>query len=116
ECRHHAVCEVFPRRLPSELASAVDSNVKRIDHLLDGLEAFTTSATDHNGFAYVWQRLVEVYSQCQMTNEEDKLIAINGIVDAIKTRTGYQCLAGLWRPILPLDLLWCVRNGSQGDG
>jgi hypothetical protein len=115
ECRQNSACEIFPRRLPSELSSMIESNVKRLDRFAKD-DGDPTSGAEARSTIYLWQRLVEVYSQCQMTNLGDKLIAINGIADTIKDKTGNTYLAGLWKPSLPLDLLWCVIGCSQGNG
>ncbi|KAF2117925.1 heterokaryon incompatibility protein-domain-containing protein [Lophiotrema nucula] len=53
-----------------------------------------------------WQRIVEQYSQRDLTVANDKLPAISGIAHKIKDATGSSYLAGLWKENLASDLLW----------
>ena len=57
-----------------------------------------------------WQRLVEWYSSCHVTKEEDKLIAISGIARRFHSALGSEYLAGLWRDNLPIELIWRVSR------
>jgi len=64
-----------------------------------------------------WQRLIMQYTKCGLTKDEDKLIAIFGIVDHIERLTGDRCLLGLWRSHMPGCLLWLVNWGTTNpDG
>jgi hypothetical protein len=64
------------------------------------------NTTDDN----YWRRVVEIYSQCQLTRHSDKLPALSGIANAVSAvRKGDVYLAGLWRNSLALDLLWTTE-------
>ena len=62
-----------------------------------------------------WQRLVEWYSSCKLTKEEDKLIAFCGIAKRFHSALGSEYLAGLWRDDLPIELIWRVGRAESDD-
>lgn len=55
---------------------------------------------------YYWRRLKEWYTKCDLTKPQDKLIALSGVVQAIRGKTGDQYFAGLWRRTLDQELCW----------
>ncbi|KAE9372497.1 HET-domain-containing protein [Stipitochalara longipes BDJ] len=56
----------------------------------------------------VWAQLVGVYSRCNLTRADDKLVAISGLAKEIHKALGNKdrYLAGLWRQHLLYQLLW----------
>ena len=60
-----------------------------------------------------WQRLVEWYSSCRLTKEEDKLIAFSGIAQRFRSALGSEYLAGLWQDDLPNELIWRVSRAES---
>ncbi|CAF9911112.1 hypothetical protein IMSHALPRED_009928 [Imshaugia aleurites] len=60
-----------------------------------------------------WQKLVEWYSSCQLTKEEDKLVAFSGIAKRFHSALGNEYLAGLWRDDLPNELVWRVGRAES---
>jgi len=59
-----------------------------------------------------WASLIQLYSSCGLTKEEDKLIAISGIANAIHRIIGGFHFAGLWSHCLTRGLLW-IRQSEQ---
>ncbi|OAK93747.1 hypothetical protein IQ06DRAFT_91127 [Phaeosphaeriaceae sp. SRC1lsM3a] len=66
-----------------------------------------------------WMSIVEVYTQCALTKQEDKLVALSGLVTRIKSAVFPQALGasqsdpyilGLWHISLSLDLLWITDH------
>lgn len=53
-----------------------------------------------------WDLIVEEYSHRQITYEEDRLPALDGLATRYHQRTGYTYLAGLWLEEMPRSLLW----------
>ncbi|KAF9483608.1 HET-domain-containing protein [Pholiota conissans] len=53
-----------------------------------------------------WQYILEDYSQRNITDPNDKLIAVSGLAAQFQTFFGSDYLAGLWRHTLLQDLLW----------
>lgn len=60
----------------------------------------------------IWRTVVHNYSQCKLTYEKDKLIAISGVAKWLQLRTGDEYVAGLWQSRLELDLLWDTMEVS----
>lgn len=54
----------------------------------------------------LWNDAVEVYSDCFLTYETDKLPSLSGLAQIYKQRTGYTYVAGLWLEEMPQALLW----------
>jgi hypothetical protein len=55
-----------------------------------------------------WYRLIEDYTQRRITKTSDRLIAVEGLAQAVQERTAVPYLAGLWREHLPLGLMWFI--------
>ncbi|KAF5244803.1 hypothetical protein FANTH_7627 [Fusarium anthophilum] len=60
-----------------------------------------------------WYEMVTSYSVRNLTNENDKMMAIAGVAYFIQQNTGYRYAAGLWQEILPFNLLWVVDSGVK---
>ena len=67
-------------------------------------------------FSFSWRAMIESYTTCTLTEEQDKLIAIQGLVNTYKSFMDDEYLAGLWRIHLPSGLMWATRNGLQANG
>ncbi|KAF4456871.1 hypothetical protein F53441_1082 [Fusarium austroafricanum] len=60
---------------------------------------------------YLWYRTVHEYSRLQLTYESDKMAALAGLAQRMKTlRPGDRYLVGLWEKTLLHDLLWYVTG------
>ncbi|KAJ4365386.1 hypothetical protein N0V95_000533 [Ascochyta clinopodiicola] len=53
-----------------------------------------------------WLVLVEIYTNCDLTREEDKLIAISGMANRIALNTHRAWCAGIWSDQIASGLLW----------
>jgi len=62
-----------------------------------------------------WMTVVSHFSNCRLTKETDKLVAIYGMVRQVEELTGDTCLAGLWRSHIPRHLVWAVNWGPSKD-
>ena len=51
-----------------------------------------------------WGELVEAYSKCNMTNPQDKLVALSGLAAAAQHSFG-ENVCGMWRQFLTYELL-----------
>ncbi|KAL3423924.1 heterokaryon incompatibility protein [Phlyctema vagabunda] len=63
----------------------------------------------------VWHNIVKQYSQCLLTYERDRLVAISAIAARLQPHIGNRYLAGLWESSLLNDLLWDF-NGAACEG
>jgi hypothetical protein len=66
-----------------------------------------------------WTTLVGSYTRRQLTYNSDKLIAIQGLADRFRQKSGQSYYYGLWIGDLPHDLLWysderLTRNVENG--
>lgn len=61
-----------------------------------------------------WQVFLIVYSRCVLSEERDKLVAINGIRKLLSEANDGDLLYGLWRPRLIQELCW-HRNDQEWD-
>lgn len=55
-----------------------------------------------------WQKIVHEYSRLSLTNETDRLIALEGLATQMKVPQSNQYAFGLWKDTLAADLLWSV--------
>ncbi|KAI1662139.1 HET-domain-containing protein [Daldinia decipiens] len=63
-----------------------------------------------------WRRIVQFYSDLQLTNQTDRLLAIGAIAE--QTQSVHQnkiYLAGLWHESLGLDLLWARKHKPKSQ-
>ncbi|OAL46681.1 HET-domain-containing protein, partial [Pyrenochaeta sp. DS3sAY3a] len=60
-----------------------------------------------------WSQLLSYYSECELSFETDRLIAINGIAQRLAQVTGDSFICGLWKQHLIPQLLW-YRWRSRG--
>jgi hypothetical protein len=83
------------------------------------LQRFTVDVS-HNRSPWLhslgWYRLIEGYSKCNLSKEDDKLIALSGLAQRVQRQTGWKYLAGLWRESLCFDLFWYLRDGTKNRG
>jgi hypothetical protein len=59
-----------------------------------------------------WWSLVETYSDCQLTKDDDMLVAISSIARIMAHAVDDEYLARLWRRTLMFELLWASCNAS----
>jgi len=103
ECQKLNACEAYPTGLRTKMQ---DRTRKR---------NFTDTRLTHmpsRSLVRFWQELVEQYTSCNLTKDEDKLVAISGIAKTVQQKLEDDYLAGLWRHNLITDLLWEVHGGE----
>jgi hypothetical protein len=64
--------------------------------------------------SFIWYQLISAYTVCELSHEEDRLIALAGLAQRIQSKTGWQYLAGLWRQSLFHNLRW-NRTGEAKE-
>ncbi|KAF2027689.1 HET-domain-containing protein, partial [Setomelanomma holmii] len=57
-------------------------------------------------FYQAWTSLLTYYTACALTHSNDRLIAFQGMIAVIQQETGFQSLAGIWKELIHLELLW----------
>ena len=58
------------------------------------------------GWADIWESIVSAYTIGELTKPSDKLPAISSIAKKIRLIAKDQYVVGLWRSVLPRQLLW----------
>ncbi|KAL9636878.1 MAG: hypothetical protein Q9164_002554 [Protoblastenia rupestris] len=98
ECQEMEACETFPDELPA---------------LMDAFGGIYSKALlEERGedlVALHWEEIAETYSRGCLTKEDDKCIALAGIVGAIKGRLADTYHAGLWGSHLVQHLCWTTN-------
>ena len=59
-----------------------------------------------------WEDILRKYTGAQLTYHCDIFVAISGLTESIEKWTGLTNIYGIWRELLPIDLLW----GRLGEG
>lgn len=105
ECECSKACETWPQpefkrtsATESRTTNPFENQEKR---QLDG--AKLTPLEKH------WEEIVELYTDANLTREEDKLVAISSLANTIRQKTKDQYYAGLWRKDFVRNLLFCVE-------
>lgn len=83
ECRRRHACEVFP----------------------GGEEAACWEPRQYESPYEVWNDIMESYARCDLTNPDDKLVAISGVVKGFADAIDDEYAAGLWRNNMANGLL-----------
>ena len=72
------------------------------------------NARSLNGY-YIWSRLLEKYSTTTITFSTDRLVALSGLAQIMSEALEDEYVAGLWKSILPSQLLWRVGQFTPGS-
>ncbi|KAF5869349.1 putative tol protein [Botrytis fragariae] len=86
ECRTKQACETFPDTLPEAVCN---------DYLYLPRQELQS-----------WSNIIRVYTNCSLTNESDRLIAIGGVARQLQNRTGDKYFAGLWQSRIKEQMCW----------
>jgi hypothetical protein len=123
ECCEKTVSESFPARLPPTSQSNKNiilpndfRYIKRLIHY-----RYTLGDSTHYGrtgpdpdearrLYKAWHGVVEVYSQCQLTRQSDKLVAIAGLARSLSPFLRDLYVAGVWSRNLLIDLAWYLAE------
>ncbi len=119
ECRELRASEAHPEKILVQREERNPRGLKASDPVFEqksksysgGLVQMSSERQEYSkrGFA-LWRDVVHNYSRLILTNPEDKLIAVSGIVKHIQEIVDDQYLAGLWRKDFAYWLLWQADN------
>ena len=115
ECHELEACETFPRGNPPDLLRA---GFKGLEPHIDGKRrrAEFNQEPDSDLDAYhLWDKIVHAFTSSSLTKPEDKMIALSGLASRVQQILDDEYLAGLWKRILPSQLMWQVYDGRQGN-
>ncbi|KAJ2901407.1 hypothetical protein MKZ38_001889 [Zalerion maritima] len=124
ECREETSCEAVSHLHDKVFRiNPIDKTTEEFDHmgldiLIDELETKAGSegrrGTFSRRFREAWVLFVEYYSRCGLTMDQDKLVAINGVVRAVEEASGERFYAGLWKSQMPASLCWHAERPPGG--
>ncbi|KAF2118798.1 heterokaryon incompatibility protein-domain-containing protein [Lophiotrema nucula] len=102
ECNHHSTCECG-QDMP-------DQGWQVKQEYLNGPKWQVYKPT----LGDTWHRMVEAYCKLQLTRGSDKLLALSGLADQMRSRRdGATYLAGLWSDTFLSDLVWNCRTTGR---
>ncbi|KAI6753847.1 hypothetical protein HG530_013023 [Fusarium avenaceum] len=98
ECFEMSKCEMFPWWSPYPTEAVHTPALKTINAFFDSDDSASTIAEKEKKIMGVdafnqWTNLVKVYSKCEFTHPDDRLMAMAGIAEIFKKNTGDQYLA-----------------------
>ncbi|KAK6379823.1 hypothetical protein LTS17_005897 [Exophiala oligosperma] len=108
ECHHLRANETWSAGLPYEQMGESNASI--------AFKRLTPESRDQSTLHGCWLGIVSKYSECLLTNESDKLVALAGLAQVVQQYMGCPAtdyLAGLWRRSLVQDLLWSAYTGRQ---
>ena len=111
ECNATAACEIAPTGKPYLGGYGYKGFCRDLRSALMQLSlgSFQPLEGQHEPkkMAYAkWCELIEKYSDCKLSKDDDILVAVSGIAKIMSQAIGDEYLAGLWRSRFLLDLLW----------
>ena len=117
ECLELDACETYPDGLPCtdtvprnnwwDVGTRITGRWKGVDLDTQALrKRFALEPGERSLMYKYWHQLVYVYSLCNLTRAEDKLVAISGLAKRVQSCLDDEYLAGLWKGSLPSELLW----------
>ena len=65
-------------------------------------------------FEDIWYEMLSVYTKALLSNEDDRLSALAGMVQLLNRHTKHENSFGLWLPFFLDQLLWCYWSGQRG--
>jgi hypothetical protein len=87
-------------------ALSIDINAPR-----PGIEP--SAGTPKDRMLLCWYRLLTEYTKRSLTKEEDKLFALLGMIEMMRSRLSDEIISGLWRSDILRGLCWIVVDDKQ---
>ena len=115
QCETFSACETFPCGYPRKLC-LVDDEFNPL-RSWDFKRPPQMAPTTPSELLKEWPAIIALYGPCELTDQKDRLKAIEGLATLFKERyKGDEYIAGLWESTMPLSLLWRVNEGRTSDG
>ncbi|KAI4656941.1 uncharacterized protein J4E78_006832 [Alternaria triticimaculans] len=112
DCGTLSACEVFPKGLPFPL----DHKASTDRHWRGRLAKSTVSSNaligvnDNESSYTFWMSALQNYTECELTNQGDKTIAIWSIAKLLRDFMSEQYAVGMWSEALEEQLAWRARD------
>lgn len=112
ECFQMNKCEMFPKWSPCPTEASFSPGLKTVYAFFESKSSSSFPKQEEKTMSVdvydQWNHLVAVYSRCDLTCPDDRLIAMSGVAEMYKKHTGDEFLAGLWKSRLIEGLNWVV--------
>lgn len=107
ECLELRASETYPGSLPNHTFTKTSLDTHCLRH-----ESIRDNSMKLKRYE-LWAQFVNRYSECALSKPEiDKLVAISGLARKLIV-DGHQYVAGLWREILPYQLMWTASSDLE---
>lgn len=107
ECLELRASETYPSSLLNHTATKTSLDTYSLRHALIQDNSLKLKRYE------LWAQFVNRYSQCALSKPElDKLVAISGLARKLIV-DGNQYVAGMWKEILPYQLMWCASSDPE---
>src|SRR5262249_16163778 len=100
ECQEYLLPEdgaYFPTAFPGLNALLLNSDLSYGDGWLAGGSRLTPSSHKYGRWRDRWLKLIEIFSERNLTREYDKLPALSGLARSFAAHTGDTYCAGIWK-------------------
>ncbi|CAG8982676.1 hypothetical protein HYALB_00000954 [Hymenoscyphus albidus] len=97
ECNDRDACETIPEGFSNKMRARL------------GVNTLPNGVPLHEE----WSEIVHIYSQCDLSFQKDKLVAISGIAERIFKATHDEYYAGLWKENFANQLAWHVQRTNH---
>jgi hypothetical protein len=107
ECLELRACETYPLGLPNNLTTKISLDVYCLRN-----EIIKANSMKFERYQ-LWEKFVNEYSRRMLSKPDvDKLVAISGLARNLIV-DGKDYVAGLWKEILPYQLMWSAKPGPE---
>ncbi len=107
ECLELRASETYPSSLPNHTFTKTSLDAYSLRH--DLIKDNSMKLKRYQ----LWAQFVNRYSECALSKPDlDKLVAISGLARKLIV-DGNQYVAGLWREILPYQLMWTASSDPE---
>lgn len=106
ECRKTTACETADDIDPRERYLRPCAHLREALSRINTRSSMESEATLLSTAVRCWWGFVGSYSNCQLSKEEDMLVAISGIAKEVQRVMNDEYMAGMWKRTFVSDLLW----------
>jgi hypothetical protein len=107
-CECDSVLAPHPWQMRKWLGNLDFNHGRRLNGLTMGVDAWKDNTLNS------WRAIIETYMQLELSFPSDVLPAVAGCAQAMALHLKFNYVAGLWKEMLPTDLLWHVVPHKQG--
>ena len=103
ECRTLSCSEAFPHGLYEKFDDLTMHRFQNLFSKMGNTGKYALTALE------IWGAFVSDYTSYDLTNPQDKMVALSGLAVAVQNEFGkYVC--GMWKQLFPYELLWTANQ------